>query len=303
MSKISQLHDIDIKTLRIFCTIVEEGGFTAAQAALNLSQSSLSEYLKALEIRLGVTLCQRGPKGFQLFEVGHEVYLAARELLASIETFRSKVGNINEGVVGQLVIGVQDGVVANPDARFHEALRQFETLYPGIRIKMEVMLGFQLSGRVADGLIGLGIGLRNDAFPQVAFEKLFTEVDQLYCGIGHPIFDIAGESLEEQDLRAYRYCSRGHLEFVHPDWTHVNEATSDIGLGVDAQLALVLSGRNLGYLPEHVAEPYVTRGLLRPVVSTRSRHLSQIGVLIGPGAKKYKIARKFVDVLMAVHAP
>ena len=46
-------YDIDLKLLRSFCCIVEEGSFTSAQAALNLSQSALSEYLKSLEIRLG----------------------------------------------------------------------------------------------------------------------------------------------------------------------------------------------------------------------------------------------------------
>ena len=60
MSGPSQIYDVDLKLLRCFCAIVEEGSFTAAQATLNLSQSVLSEHLKSLEIRLGTRLCQRG---------------------------------------------------------------------------------------------------------------------------------------------------------------------------------------------------------------------------------------------------
>ncbi|MBV8839057.1 MAG: LysR family transcriptional regulator, partial [Alphaproteobacteria bacterium] len=90
MSGPSQIYDVDLKLLRCFCAIVEEGSFTAAQATLNLSQSVLSEHLKSLEIRLGMRLCQRGPKGFKLYREGEVVYQAAKELFASIEIFKQR---------------------------------------------------------------------------------------------------------------------------------------------------------------------------------------------------------------------
>ena len=54
-----QLADIDLKLLRVFCTIVEAGGFTPAQTRLNLSQSRISSLITNLEARLGMRLCQR----------------------------------------------------------------------------------------------------------------------------------------------------------------------------------------------------------------------------------------------------
>lgn len=54
-----QLQDVDLKLLRVFMTIVKCGGFSAAQATLNMSQSSISEQMTNLETRLGVTLCER----------------------------------------------------------------------------------------------------------------------------------------------------------------------------------------------------------------------------------------------------
>ncbi|GLO29048.1 hypothetical protein PPUN12996_11040 [Pseudomonas putida] len=36
-----QLHDVDLKLLRVFTTIVRCGGFSAAQAALNAGQSTI----------------------------------------------------------------------------------------------------------------------------------------------------------------------------------------------------------------------------------------------------------------------
>ena len=167
MSGPSQIYDVDLKLLRCFCAIVEEGSFTAAQAALNLSQSVLSEHLKSLEIRLGTRLCQRGPKGFKLFREGEVVYQAAKELFASIELFKQRASTINETAYGELVVGIQDGIVDNPNARISEAIERFTNYYPNIRFKIEIMLGFQMAGKVADGLIHVGIGLVTDQFEQL----------------------------------------------------------------------------------------------------------------------------------------
>ena len=101
MSGPSQIYDVDLKLLRCFCAIVEEGSFTAAQATLNLSQSVLSEHLKSLEIRLGTRLCQRGPKGFKLYREGEVVYQAAKDLFASIELFKQRASTINETSFGE----------------------------------------------------------------------------------------------------------------------------------------------------------------------------------------------------------
>jgi len=65
---LTNLSDVDLRKLRIFCTIVEAGGFTAAQVRLNTSLPRLSTLVRDLEIRLGYSLCRRGKSGFQLSE-------------------------------------------------------------------------------------------------------------------------------------------------------------------------------------------------------------------------------------------
>ncbi|MDI5930001.1 LysR family transcriptional regulator [Rhizobium leguminosarum] len=301
MVKLGQLQDVDLKLLRYFCAIVEEGSFTAAQSSLNLSQSSLSEYLKALEIRLGVVLCQRGPKGFRLFEEGKEVYLAAREMFSSIEHFKNQVSNINDGAVGQLSIALQDGIIDNPRSRIHDALERFARLYPGVRIKVETMLGFQMIGKLADGLFPIGIGLVNTKFPQLKFEPLFEEIVELYCGRSHHLFDGDDGQLTPEQVGEFRYCSRGHHEWVHPEWVDSETSSGDVGWGGEAQLALILSGRNIGYLSENTAAPFVKKGLLRLLKDGSSPIVNRVAAVSGPGTSKFKLAKTFIDTLIEVH--
>ncbi|MCK0198878.1 LysR family transcriptional regulator [Ancylobacter sp. 6x-1] len=301
MANISQIYDIDLKLLRCFCTIVEEQSFTAAQAALNLSQSTLSENLKSLEIRLGTRLCRRGPKGFKLFREGEAVYKAAKELFASVEAFRQKASNINQSAGYELCVGIQDGIVENPSARIHEAIHRFSEYYPNVRFRMEVMQGFQLTGRVAEGMIHVGIGLVNDQFPQLSYEHLFDEQGFMCCSDKHPFFAIPDEELTLQDIETAAYCNRGHLEYYHPERSRHGVTCGDIGLGIQAQLALILSGRNIGYVLDQTAQPLIAGGMLRPLKPDEVRIVNPVTAMMGPGAADFKLARRFVDCLVDVH--
>jgi hypothetical protein len=61
---LGQLHDPDLHLLRLFVTVVQAGGFSAAQGVLGLSQPSISQQMAKLETRLGYRLCSRGKGGF-----------------------------------------------------------------------------------------------------------------------------------------------------------------------------------------------------------------------------------------------
>ena len=54
------MSQVDIRLLNVFLTVVDCGGFTPAQIALNVSQSTLSSHMSALEARLDMRLCERG---------------------------------------------------------------------------------------------------------------------------------------------------------------------------------------------------------------------------------------------------
>jgi DNA-binding transcriptional LysR family regulator len=301
MQNLRQLHDVDLKLLRSFCTIVDEGSFTAAQTTLNLSQSALSEYLKSLELRLGVRLCQRGPKGFKLFPEGEIVYKAAQELFASVELFKQRAALLNGGSGYELSIAIQDCLVESPDCRMAEALERFTSYFPGVALKIEIMLGYKLIGRIADGLVDVGVGLRHEQLDSLKCEQLFTEQAYLYCSMAHPLFRIADEDVSDAEVEAASYCHRGHFEYFHPDPTEHFALRGDVGLGAAAQLALILSGRNIGYLPGHLAEPLVAKGRLRTLRADHKHLQNPVVAILGRQAGDSRMAQCFVDCLVDCH--
>jgi LysR family transcriptional regulator, transcriptional activator for bauABCD operon len=96
----------DLKAIRVFVTIVENGGFSAAQASLNLGQSAVSAYIADLETRLGLTLCRRGRAGFSLTEDGQQIYESAKRLLGAITDFEASATSAGKGLVGELRLAV-----------------------------------------------------------------------------------------------------------------------------------------------------------------------------------------------------
>jgi len=103
---LNQLHTVDLKLLRVFAEIVKCGGFSAAQAALNIGQSTISEQMTHLETRLGVKLCQRGRSGFRLTEQGVAIFESTRRLLAAVDDFCLDADVLKQKITGKLPLGL-----------------------------------------------------------------------------------------------------------------------------------------------------------------------------------------------------
>jgi len=85
---------IDLNLFSVFDSVVRNGGFSAAQHELGLSQPTISNHIKALEERLGVKLCQRGRRGFMLTEKGRIVHQLGQSLLVELDMHASKLAEL-----------------------------------------------------------------------------------------------------------------------------------------------------------------------------------------------------------------
>ncbi|TNE92668.1 MAG: LysR family transcriptional regulator [Rhodobacteraceae bacterium] len=69
---------VPLESIRIFEAAARHLGFTAAAAELNVTQSAVSQRIKALEVALGVKLFERRPNGLRLTEAGQSYLLDIR---------------------------------------------------------------------------------------------------------------------------------------------------------------------------------------------------------------------------------
>ncbi|MBT9386581.1 LysR family transcriptional regulator [Pseudooceanicola sp. CBS1P-1] len=303
MARLQAPQDSDIRLLRHFCAIVDEGGFSAAQAALGVSQSVLSESVKALELRLGASLCQRGPKGFRLFPEGEATYKAAQRLFAEVEVFRASTSDLSRLAQHEVSVAVQESILEHPKSRIPEALARLQDSHPNVHFHLEVMLGTQVIGRVADGLMHVGIGIPGETRAQLYVRPLFEERSMLCCGVGHPFFNRVSDGLRTEEVDAVAHVTSGKVESFFSAPIDA-QARGDVGRGARAQLALILSGRNVGYVPRHIAAPLLASGKLKELCpGGKSMPLTNtVYAMTGPSSKDIAVVRYLVDIMAKIHS-
>lgn len=264
VSVAERMDPTDIKLLRLFATVVESGGLSAAQGPLNLSLSTISGRVRDLEARLGVTLCQRGRSGFTLTAEGRAIYDEAGKLFASIDGFDRRVRKLRSSMGGQVTLGITDNTLTDPNSRIDAAIARFADLAPDAGLTIVTRPPNELLRDIVAGQVHVGIA----SFPRQAlgltYETLYSERQLFYCGAGHPLFDRPDDSIEIDDVRRHALVARSYWGARDMKIFAV-VAPRAVVSDMEGEARLILSNRFLGYLPEHFAARFVAEGRMRPV--------------------------------------
>ena len=126
---------MDWDKLRVFHAVAEAGSFTHAGELLNLSQSSVSRQVSALEQSLNVPLFHRHARGLKLTESGETLFSTAREVFAKVAIAESLVSEARDKPQGPLRITT---AVAFGSIWLTERLKEFIERYPDIQVTLIV---------------------------------------------------------------------------------------------------------------------------------------------------------------------
>lgn len=95
-----------LRQLEYLVALADLKHFGSAADACHVSQPTLSQQLRALEERLGVTLIDRRASGTELTPIGREITDRARRLIVEVRDIRDLARRAGESVVGTLRFGV-----------------------------------------------------------------------------------------------------------------------------------------------------------------------------------------------------
>ena len=96
---------MDLRQIEMFCAVAREGSFTRAAEACHVSQSAISQQVKALEADLGCELVARRGRGFDLTAAGTHLARRGAELLEEAQALRYEVEDVAYGRPRRLAIG------------------------------------------------------------------------------------------------------------------------------------------------------------------------------------------------------
>lgn len=126
---------IDLRRLRAFVALAEEGHVTRAAERLGMQQPPLTRLLQSLEADLGVLLMHRLPRGVRPTEAGKVLLDEARIILARADGVAAMVHRAARGEQGHLAIGFTSSAALHPIVP--KMLRAFRENLPQVSVSLE----------------------------------------------------------------------------------------------------------------------------------------------------------------------
>ncbi len=296
---LAQVSDFDIRLLKLFRCVVESGGFSAAESVLGIGRSAISQQMSDLEQRLGLRLCQRGRAGFALTEEGREVYQSTLQLLGAVESFRTEVNGLHQHLRGELNIGLTDNLVTVPHMRITHALARLKAQGPEVRINIRMTPPSEVEQGVLDGRLHIGVVPQAGALSGLDYQRLYDERSLLYCAVGHPLFYVEDTQLEDQRLETQDAVAptfrlppeiQGHYQALN-----CSASASDR----EGMAFLILTGRYIGYLPDHYAAAWVQQGRLRALKPASRFYEQSLAAVTRKGRRPHLVLERFLEALAA----
>lgn len=190
---------MELRVLRYFIEIVNAKSITAAAEELHISQSTLSRQIKDLELELGTTLFQRGPREITLTNDGYFFLSRAKEINSLVLTTTSALQR-KQILSGDLAIAAGEG---KANAYLTQAFNQLIQAGEQIRVHFETQDADQIFKNIDAGLLDFGVVYTNDSLDQ-------------YHKLSLPIVNQTGLVLPKQAVLATRdHLVAADLEKLH----------------------------------------------------------------------------------------
>ncbi|WP_344472819.1 LysR family transcriptional regulator [Nonomuraea monospora] len=121
---------VELRQLRYFVAVAEEGGFGRAAERLHIVQAAVSQQVARLERELGVVLFERSTRRVRLSGAGERLLPEARAVLAAAERTRRVAADLAAGEEAVLRLGIVH------NERVHRLLNELAAVAPRLRVRL-----------------------------------------------------------------------------------------------------------------------------------------------------------------------
>jgi len=138
---------MELRHIRYFLAVAEEGNFTRAAERMGIAQPPLSMQIKSLEEELGAKLFHRLPGGTLLTEAGCAFFERVREIPREAQEAVLAAQRAQRGEAGRLCVGLTGTASFNPEVI--ACIREFRRGFPEVELKIDEAN----SGALIEGLL------------------------------------------------------------------------------------------------------------------------------------------------------
>lgn len=207
---------VKLSQLRALATVAETGSFSSAALQLDVSQSTVSHSIAALEEALGVALVHRGRQGATLTLVGDRIFIQAKQVLALTDDMGKEATRARGIAGGQVRIAAFRSLASEI---LPEAIAHLHQRYPTVQVAItEFDNKRELIDSLLDGKADFAVA---DSIMQGDFEN-FAIMEDPFIALLPPNYIIHNQSeqLTWEDLQKHpiitsnKDCCRVMLPFL-----------------------------------------------------------------------------------------
>jgi DNA-binding transcriptional LysR family regulator len=163
--------NVDLRRIRSFIALAENGGFGAAAEAIGISQPTLSAHIADLEGELGVPLVTRTTRRVRLTPLGERFLVRARRAAEEIQHVAVEIREEAALQRGRVIVASTRMLAAHA---VPTAIRIFQEKFPGVTVQIIDGLSSMLEKIIQNGEADFGLGPRSE-ISALGFQHIFRE--------------------------------------------------------------------------------------------------------------------------------
>lgn len=183
-----------IENFKIFSDLVETESFSRAAKLNSITQSAVSQQLRAMEKFFSILIVDRSQKQFRLTREGQKLYESAREILYLYDKLNSELQEMKKVISGTIHISTVYSI------GLHELppyVKAFLSKYPDVNIRVEYRRANNVYEDILTNSIELGLVAYPQKHKQLEFLPFHDDVLILVVSPEHQLADKKEVTLEE----------------------------------------------------------------------------------------------------------
>jgi len=177
---------LDLFTLRLFLTVVDEGQIRRAAVRENIAPSAATKRIQDLEDVVGLRLFDRQSSGVVPNAAGAVLARRLRALFDNLEDMRRELGDFSEGVRGQVTIATTVSIIVQYLA---QEIGEFSRNYPLVDLNLRQDMNVNVVRAVVAGEADVGIYVSSKQIQEDALDVITYRTNRLVAVAprGHPL--------------------------------------------------------------------------------------------------------------------
>jgi LysR family transcriptional regulator, transcriptional activator of the cysJI operon len=287
-----------LETLKVFCDVIESGSLSTAALENFITQSAVSQQLRALEAKYHCKLLERSRGGAKPTPEGEILYRASREIIDRYRELETQLQHSAKVVGGHLRLAIVYSVGLH---EFPPYLKEYLRNYPEVNVHVEYARAGKIYDNVLAGQIDLGIVAYPQKHPHVLIIPFREDHLVLACPPDHPLANAkkaALSKLEGEDVVGYERAIATRTATDHMLRARgIRVRYKGEYDNIETIKRAVEIGQGVAIVPLPAIQHEVEHGTIKLVRLTDEGLVRPLGIVYKQGRQLSPAAMKFLETL------